>query len=54
MCNSLKKLITMYKIGQTINTIIKTYKIKGFVCIPSSSSVFLDKSKEVLSLFVHT
>ena len=39
LCSSLKKLITMYKNGQTINTITKTYNFKGFVCIPSSSTI---------------
>ena len=29
----------MYKIGQTIKTVNKTYKYKGFVCIPSSSTI---------------
>ena len=39
LCNSLKKLIRKYKNGQTINNVIKTYKFKGFVCIPSSSTI---------------
>ena len=39
LCNSLKNLIRMYKNGQTIKTIIKTYKCMGFVCIPSSSTI---------------
>ena len=31
-------LIREYKNGQTNKTKIKTYKGKGFVCIPSSST----------------
>ena len=37
-----------------LKTKIKTYNCKGFVCIPYSSTILLDKSKTVLSLFVHT
>ena len=54
LCSSLKKLIRMYKIGQIIRTIIKIYQCKGFVCIPSSSTIFLDTSETILSWFVHT
>ena len=39
LCNSLKKLIRKYKNGQTIKTIIKTYKGKDLVCIRSSSTI---------------
>ena len=38
LCNSLKNLVIIYKNGRTIKTIIKTYKCRGFACIPSSST----------------
>ena len=41
LCNSLKELIRKYTNEQTIKTIIKIYKCKGFVCIPSSSAILL-------------
>ena len=46
LCNSLKKLKCIKK-GQTIRTTINTYEFKSFVCIPSSSNFFLDKSKAI-------
>ena len=41
LCNSLKELIRKYTNEQTITIIINIYKCKGFVCIPSSSTILL-------------
>ena len=53
LCNNLKKLIRLYKKGQTIKTIIKFTSVR-VLCVFHLLVLFLDKSKIILSLFVHT
>ena len=54
LCISLKKLIRLYKMDKQLKLLSKLTSVRVLCVFHLLQLFFLDKSKTVLSLFVHT
>ena len=54
LCNNFKKLIRLYKNGQTIKNIITFTNVRVLRVFHLLLLFFLDKIRRILSLFVYT